>query len=149
MALVKKAYKNRASHSTNLNEVSSRSHMILTLTVNTVDERDGSITSAKLNLVDLAGSERVKDSGASGQQLKEACHINLSLFNLAKIVHALEKPGKDSKNLNYRDSKLTLLLKDSIGGNCKTTMLACLSPSKDFCKESNNTMLFAHSCKQI
>ena len=67
MVLVKKAYKNRASHSTNLNEVSSRSHMILTLTVNTVDERDGSITSAKLKLVDLAGSERVKDSGASGQ----------------------------------------------------------------------------------
>ena len=121
--------------------------MILTLTVNTIDQRDGSITSAKLNLVDLAGSERVKDSKSSGQQLKEACHINLSLFNLAKIVHALEKPNNKASELNYRDSKLTLLLKDSIGGNCKTTMLACLSPSKDFSKESNNTLLFAHSCK--
>ena len=123
--LVKKAQNNRASHQTLMNEASSRSHMILTITVNKVDNEG--LTSAKLNIVDLAGSEKVKSSGSTGQQLKEACFINLSLFSLAKIVHALEK-GK-GEHLPYRDSKLTMLLKDSIGGNCKTTMIACISPS--------------------
>ena len=74
-----------------MNEMSSRSHLILTLTINTVDGRDGSMTSAKLNLVDLAGSERVKDSQVSGQQLKEAGFINKSLFTLAGVVDALQQ----------------------------------------------------------
>lgn len=155
-ALIKKAYKNRAQSATNMNEVSSRSHMLLTLTVSRFDERDASYSIAKLNLVDLAGSERVKASGATGARLTEACHINLSLFTLARIVHSLEEASKDTKkassaasSANYRDSKLTMLLKDSIGGNCQTTMFACLSPSADFCTESNNTLSFAHRCKQI
>lgn len=109
-----------------MNEVSSRSHMLVMISVNTYDERDGSISCAKLNLVDLAGSERIKDSGVTGDKFKEATHINLSLFNLANIVNQL---NKNEKVVNFRDSKLTALLKDSIGGNCLTTMVACVSPS--------------------
>ena len=103
---------------------------------------------SKLNLVDLAGSERVKDSKATGQKLSEACHINKSLFQLAQVVDALCK-GKARNLVPYRESKLTSLLADSLGGNCKTTLIAMVSPSQDFCKESNNTLGFAHSCKQI
>ena len=147
--LIKKANQNRASHGTNMNETSSRSHLILTVTVSVKDERDGSITCSKLNLVDLAGSERVKDSMVSGQQLKEAGYINKSLYTLAGVVDALQK-GKDFKGqVNYRDSKLTLLLKDSLGGNCKTTLLAMVSPSQVFCNETNNTLSFAHSCSKV
>jgi hypothetical protein len=128
-----------------MNEVSSRSHLIVTLTVNTVDPKDFSVSSAKLNLVDLAGSERVKDSKVTGQALKETAYINKSLMTLSNIVQSLEK-GKKS-GFTVRDSKLTMLLKDSIGGNCKTSLLACLSPSQSFCRESNSTLTFAHSCK--
>ena len=87
--LITKANKNRASHGTSMNETSSRSHLILTITVNTKDERDGSVSCSKLNMVDLAGSERVKDSQVSGQQLKEAGFINKSLYTLAGVVDAL------------------------------------------------------------
>lgn len=113
-----------------MNEVSSRSHLIMTITVNKIDARDYSVQSAKLNLVDLAGSERVKDSNVSGDQLKEACFINKSLYALAGVVSSLQKQGS---KVNYRDSKLTLLLSDSLGGNCRTTMLAMLSPSLQYC----------------
>jgi hypothetical protein len=99
--------------------------------------------SAKLNFVDLAGSERVKDSEVTGAKLKEACYINKSLFALAGVVDSLQ----NGKKVNYRDSKLTMLLSDSLGGNCMTTLIATISPSLDFCQESNNTLCFAHSCK--
>lgn len=102
---------------------------------------------AKLNLVDLAGSERVKDSGVTGQALKEAAQINLSLNALAAVVNALSS-GK-STNIPYNDSSLTRLLADSLGGNCQTTLLAMLSPSQTFCRESNSTLKFAYNCKKI
>mmetsp|Transcript_1114 Transcript_1114/g.2044 ORF Transcript_1114/g.2044 Transcript_1114/m.2044 type:complete len:330 (-) Transcript_1114:1408-2397(-) len=131
-----------------MNELSSRSHLIMTLTLNQIDERDMSVTSSKLNMVDLAGSERVKDSLVSGQQLKEACHINKSLFALSGVVNSLQAKGP-KKNVSYRDSNLTKLLSDSLGGNCKTTLIVMLSPSLAHCNETNNTLRFAHSCKQI
>ena len=131
-----------------MNEESSRSHLILTLTLIEKKKRKKELIGAKLNLVDLAGSERVKDSNVEGQNLKEAIHINSSLYNLAGVVDALCK-GKPKNLIPYNNSKLTSILQDSLGGNCKTTMLACLSPSQAFCKESNNTLKFAHSCKQI
>jgi len=127
ITLLQKAKKNRICQSTDLNIVSSRSHMIVTFTIN-IMTHNGWIKTAKLNLVDLAGSERLKISKAEGQRLKEACHINLSLFNLTKIVHQLEKCEKKTV-LSYRNSKLTMLLKDSIGGNCLTTLIACISPT--------------------
>ena len=91
-----------------MNEVSSRSHLIVTLTVNKIDPIDKSVSSAKLNLVDLAGSERIKDSQVRGKALDEARYINKSLFTLANIVKAKEKGVKP--NMNVRDSKLTMLL---------------------------------------
>lgn len=100
--------------------------MILTLTIVEADSNE--FIGSKLNLVDLAGSERVKDSGASGKSLTEACHINKSLFCLAQVVDALTK-GKKGALIPYRESKLTSLLADSLGGNCITTLLAMVSPS--------------------
>ena len=147
LKFIAKAMKNRTQSSTNMNEFSSRSHLIVTLTVNVADGRDGSLTSSKLNLVDLAGSERVKQSGVDGQRLKEACAINKSLFALAGVVDKLQKG--QTKQIGYRDSKLTTLLCDSLGGNCRTTLLAMLSPSQEFCKESSNTLSFASKCSKV
>ena len=95
LKLLKVAQSNRASHSTSMNELSSRSHLVMTITVNKVDQRDLSLQSAKLNLVDLAGSERIKDSQVTGQQLKEACYINKSLFALAGVVDSLQHKVKN------------------------------------------------------
>lgn len=143
--LIKKALSNRAAASTGMNELSSRSHLILQMTINQIDERDMSATVSKLNIVDLAGSERVKDSEVSGKQLLEAANINKSLFHLISVVNDL----KEGKQPNYRNSALTKLLSDSIGGNCMTTLLAMVSPSLQFSKESNNTLAFANSCSQV
>lgn len=104
-----------------------------------------SATISKLNIVDLAGSERVKDSAVTGQQLVEAANINKSLFHLIQVVNDL----KNGKKPNYRNSALTKLLSDSIGGNCITTLLAMVSPSLQFSKESNNTLAFANSCSLV
>ena len=117
----------RISAATSMNDESSRSHLVMTLTVVDVSGSK-EVIGAKLNLVDLAGSERVKDSNVSGASLQEACHINSSLYNLAGVVDALCK-NKPRNLIPYRNSKLTAILQDSLGGNCKTTMLACLSPS--------------------
>jgi len=133
---LKKAHKERSAAETNMNEKSSRSHLILTVTISTFDERDQTVTSAKLNIVDLAGSERVKLSQVQGQQLKEACYINKSLDTLAAVVDAVQKGVKKQGQIRYRESKLTMILKDSIGGNCRTTLLAMLSPSQEFSRES-------------
>ena len=114
-----------------MNEVSSRSHLVLTITINTYDERDMSITSSKLNIVDLAGSERTKDSNVSGKRMQEACYINKSLFTLGAVIDTVIKnfSRKAKSVVPFRNSKLTQILSDSIGGNCKTTLLAMLSPS--------------------
>ena len=127
MAELSKAQAKRQSASTSMNDESSRSHLILTLTLVEVTRRN-ELIGAKLNLVDLAGSERVKDSNVSGQNLQEACHINASLYNIAGVVDVLCK-GKPKNLIPYRNSKLTSILQDSLGGNCKTTVLACLSPA--------------------
>ena len=145
MKKLNKAQGKRKCAATSMNDESSRSHLIMTLTLVDVDKKKV-VTGAKLNLVDLAGSERVKDSGVSGQALQEAGYINKSLYTLAGVVDGL---CKGAKIIPYRDSKLTSLLADSLGGNCKTTLLGCLSPAQDYCRESNNTLKFAHSCKKI
>ena len=119
----------------------------MTLTLVEVTKKK-ELMGAKLNLVDLAGSERVKDSNVQGQNLQEACYINSSLYNLAGVVDGLVQK-KPAAQIGYRNSKLTAILQDSLGGNCKTTLLACLSPAQDFCKESHNTLKFARSCKKI
>ena len=104
----------------------------------------------KLNLVDLAGSERINVTGAVGKRLDEACKINQSLSALGNVIQSLTDPkGANSKHIPYRDSKLTRLLEDSLGGNCKTTMMAMISPAADSFLESISTLKFATRAKKV
>ena len=102
----------------------------------------------KLNLVDLAGSERVRLTGATGQRLEESKKINQSLSALGNVVAALTDP-KGRPHIPFRDSKLTRILEDSLGGNCKTTMMAMVSPALDAFSESLSTLKFANRAKNI
>ncbi|KAL7999410.1 putative kinesin-like protein [Plasmopara halstedii] len=102
----------------------------------------------KLNLVDLAGSERVRLSGATGQRLEESKKINQSLSALGNVISALTD-ARGRQHIPYRDSKLTRILEDSLGGNCKTTMMAMVSPALEAMTESLSTLKFAHRAKHI
>jgi hypothetical protein len=102
----------------------------------------------KLNLVDLAGSERVHITGATGKRLEESKSINQSLSALGKVIAALTDK-KLRSHIPYRDSKLTRILEDSLGGNCKTTMMCMVSPSLDAFAESVSTLKFANRAKTI
>lgn len=102
----------------------------------------------KLNLVDLAGSERVRLSGATGQRLEESKQINRSLSALGNVIAALTD-AKGRQHIPYRDSKLTRMLEDSLGGNCKTTMMAMISPAIEAMVESLSTLKFANRAKNI
>merc|ERR1719362_2602688 len=108
---------------------------------------DGLIRKGKLNLVDLAGSERQAKTEATGDRLKEATEINMSLSALGNVISALVD-GK-SKHIPYRDSKLTRLLQDSLGGNTKTMMVACLSPADNNYDETISTLRYANRAKNI
>lgn len=122
--------KNRAIRETSFNKYSSRSHCIFTVYVESVEETiDGNelYKSGKLNLVDLAGSERQSKLKMAGVGLKETTRINLSLSALGNVISALVD-GRSS-HIPYRDSKLTRLLQDSLGGNTQTVMIATISPS--------------------
>jgi kinesin family member 3B len=128
--VLKAGKKNRSVGATLMNQTSSRSHSIFTIVVETSDIGiDGKphFTVGKLNLVDLAGSERQAKTQAQGQRLKEATKINLSLSALGNVISALVD-GKSS-HIPYRDSKLTRLLQDSLGGNTKTVMCANCGPA--------------------
>uniref|UniRef100_A0A3P8U9U6 Kinesin motor domain-containing protein n=1 Tax=Amphiprion percula TaxID=161767 RepID=A0A3P8U9U6_AMPPE len=111
--------------------------------------RSGAVTplNGKLNLVDLAGSERQSKTGATGERLREATKINLSLSALGNVISALVD-GR-SKYIPYRDSKLTRLLQDSLGGNTRTLMIACLSPADNNYEESLSTLRYANRAKSI
>ena len=152
LSLLEKAEKRRFTRATQLNDVSSRSHLIVTVSIVEVSKKGSrkhnQLKTAKLNLVDLAGSERVKDSGATGTALKEAAQINLSLCTLASVVNILSD-DKNKQLVPYNESMLTRLLADALGGNCQTTLIATVSPSQSFCRETNRTLTFAHSCKKI
>ncbi|KAJ1203635.1 hypothetical protein NDU88_007419 [Pleurodeles waltl] len=105
------------------------------------------LRAGKLNLVDLAGSERPSKTGATGQRLKEATKINLSLSALGNVICALV--DSKCKHIPYRDSKLTRLLQDSFGGNTKTLMVACLSPAENNYEETLSTLRYANRAKNI
>ncbi|KAM9432133.1 kinesin-like protein KIF3B [Salvelinus alpinus] len=135
---------------TNMNERSSRSHAIFMITVECSEKgADGEdhIRVGKLNMVDLAGSERQRKTGANGERLKEATKINLSLSALGNVISALVD-GK-STHIPYRDSKLTRLLQDSLGGNAKTVMVATLGPASKNYEESLTTLRYANRAKNI
>ncbi|WKY05334.1 hypothetical protein Q1695_005943 [Nippostrongylus brasiliensis] len=144
--LMDKGFNNRHVGATLMNKDSSRSHSIFTVYVEGMME-NGSIRTGKLNLVDLAGSERQSKTGATGDRFKEATKINLSLSALGNVISALVD-GK-SKHIPYRDSKLTRLLQDSLGGNTKTIMIACISPSDNNYDETLSTLRYANRAKNI
>jgi len=140
---------NRSVGATNMNEHSSRSHAIFVITVEcSEDGLDGKnhIRVGKLNLVDLAGSERQAKSGASGERLKEATKINLSLSALGNVISALVG---GTGHIPYRDSKLTRLLEDSLGGNAKTVMVANIGPASYNFDETLTTLRYANRAKNI
>ncbi|EOA12365.1 hypothetical protein CARUB_v10025749mg [Capsella rubella] len=151
----------RATGSTNMNSQSSRSHAIFTITLEQKKISSGSFTTtedggedilcAKLHLVDLAGSERAKRTGADGMRLKEGIHINKGLLALGNVISALgdEKKRKEGGHVPYRDSKLTRLLQDSLGGNSKTVMIACVSPADTNAEETLNTLKYANRARNI
>ena len=143
---IKLANKNRATGATNQNEHSSRSHAILQLQL-IYNSIDGQVRKSFLSLVDLAGSERIAKTGAEGQRLKEAQKINQSLTTLGMVIMALTTPG--TKHVPFRNSKLTLILKDSLGGSSKTTLLCTASRLKRHSEESIQTLYFASRAKTI
>jgi len=139
---------------TKMNKASSRSHAVFQIKVS---KRDRAIdksqtgtkmrmTMGKLTIVDLAGSERIKKSGVQGQQLKEAVNINGSLLAFGNVVSAL---AEKKKFIPYRDSKLTQILEDSMGGNSKTSLLVCMSPSQESSNETLSTLEFASRAMKV
>ncbi|GBG25574.1 Kinesin-like protein KIF3B [Hondaea fermentalgiana] len=136
---------------TRMNQTSSRSHSIFSIVVETseLDESSGEakIRVGKLNLVDLAGSERQSKTGATGERLEEATKINLSLSALGNVISALV--GSKSQHIPYRDSKLTRLLQDSLGGNTKTVMIANCGPADYNYDETLSTLRYADRAKKI
>ncbi|XP_017771637.1 PREDICTED: osmotic avoidance abnormal protein 3 isoform X2 [Nicrophorus vespilloides] len=141
--------KNRMIGATLMNQNSSRSHSIFTISIEQISHIDDkeNIRKGKLNLVDLAGSERQAKTGATGDRLKEATKINLSLSALGNVISALVD-GK-AKHIPYRDSKLTRLLQDSLGGNTRTLMIACISPASRNYMETLSTLRYANRAKNI
>ncbi|XP_052862994.1 osmotic avoidance abnormal protein 3 [Anopheles cruzii] len=149
--LLEMGAKNRMVGATLMNIESSRSHSIFTISLEqmstSVTGEGATIKRGKLNLVDLAGSERQSKTGATGERLKEATKINLSLSALGNVISALVD-GK-TKHIPYRDSKLTRLLQDSLGGNTKTLMIACISPADYNYDETLSTLRYASRAKNI
>ncbi|KAI8636730.1 P-loop containing nucleoside triphosphate hydrolase protein [Parasitella parasitica] len=181
---------NRATGSTDMNEKSSRSHAIFSVTLkqerwvptspqpsraaspiltklqqakqqqrlsvtgrpasNSISEDgDWIITSSKFHFVDLAGSERLKRTAAEGDRRKEGININAGLLALGNVISALGDPSKKSTHVPYRDSKLTRLLQDSLGGSAMTLMIACVSPAESNLSETLNTLQYANRARNI
>ncbi|CDP07439.1 unnamed protein product [Coffea canephora] len=137
---------------TSLNEMSSRSHQILRLTVDSSAREfrrteNSSTLSATVNFVDLAGSERASQTLSAGTRLKEGSHINRSLLTLGTVIRKLSK-GRNA-HIPYRDSKLTRILQNSLGGNARTAIICTLSPAHSHVEQSRNTLLFASCAKQV
>nr|ADQ43205.1 kinesin motor family protein [Schrenkiella parvula] len=136
---------------TALNEVSSRSHQILKLTVESTareffaNDKFSTLT-ATVNFIDLAGSERASQSLSAGTRLKEGCHINRSLLTLGTVIRKLK--GKTG-HIPFRDSKLTRILQSSLGGNARTAIICTMSPERIHVEQSRNTLLFASCAKEV
>ncbi|XP_022657129.1 kinesin-like protein KIF21B isoform X6 [Varroa destructor] len=154
----------RTTASTNMNSQSSRSHAIFTLIIRqqkflpggrgndeegAVTENDMETLTAKFHFVDLAGSERIKRTGATGVRAKEGIKINCGLLALGNVISALADVSKRATHVPYRDSKLTRLLQDSLGGNSRTLMIACVSPADRDFMETLNTLKYANRAKNI
>ena len=147
LATMRVGSSNRAMSATAMNEQSSRSHSIFQIVLQQRNTVDGVIKTGKLNLVDLAGSEMVKKTRASGERLEEAKTINKSLSALGNVINSLTD-GK-STHVPYRDSKLTRVLQESLGGNAKTALVICCSPSSYNESETLSTLRFGRRAKQV
>ena len=141
----------RSTAATQMNETSSRSHAIFQICVRAKNNSTGTQRYSHINLVDLAGSERIKMSGALGDRLTEATKINLSLGTLRRVIDALIENATSKKKLlpPYRDSMLTWILSESLGGNSKTVMIATVSPATSNREDSVNTLRYALKAKSI
>ncbi|CAI4038408.1 hypothetical protein SMKI_05G0170 [Saccharomyces mikatae IFO 1815] len=145
LKLLQKGLKHRQVASTKMNDFSSRSHTIFTITLYK-KHQDELFRISKMNLVDLAGSENINRSGALNQRAKEAGSINQSLLTLGRVINALvDKSG----HIPFRESKLTRLLQDSLGGNTKTALIATISPAKVTSEETCSTLEYASKAKNI
>ncbi|XP_037365893.1 LOW QUALITY PROTEIN: kinesin-like protein KIF7 [Talpa occidentalis] len=150
---------NAARHTgaTHLNRLSSRSHTVFTVTLEQRGRAPsrlprpapGQLLVSKFHFVDLAGSERVLKTGSTGERLKESIQINGSLLALGNVISALGDPQRRGGHIPYRDSKITRILKDSLGGNAKTVMIACVSPSASDFDETLNTLNYASRAQNI
>ncbi|NXO83035.1 KI18A protein, partial [Sitta europaea] len=143
--------RNRTQHPTDVNASSSRSHAVFQIYLRQQDKTaniNQNIRIAKMSLIDLAGSERAKATNAKGARFVEGTNINRSLLALGNVINALADP-KSKRHIPYRNSKLTRLLKDSLGGNCRTIMIAAISPSSLFYDDTYNTLKYANRAKDI
>ncbi|MCD7464902.1 Kinesin motor domain containing protein, expressed [Datura stramonium] len=153
--LLMKGLSNRRTGATSINAESSRSHSVFTCVVESHCKRmaDGlsCLKTSRINLVDLAGSERQKLTGAAGERLKEAGNINRSLSQLGNLINILAEVSQTGKHrhIPYRDSKLTFLLQESLGGNAKLAMICAISPAQSCKSETLSTLRFAQRAKAI
>ncbi|XP_039216750.1 kinesin-like protein KIF19 isoform X1 [Crotalus tigris] len=151
--LLTKGNKERTQEPTAANKTSSRSHAVLQVSVKQTTRVKGiseEVCVGKLFMVDLAGSERAAQTQNQGKRMKEGAHINRSLLALGNCINALsEKGGSRTQYINFRDSKLTRLLKDSLGGNSRTVMIAHISPASTCFEESRTTLMYAYRAKNI
>ncbi|KAL2333776.1 hypothetical protein Fmac_014989 [Flemingia macrophylla] len=142
---------------TALNEVSSRSHQILRLTIESsarefLGNEKMSSLAASVNFIDLAGSERASQTNSAGTRLKEGCHINRSLLTLGTVIRKLSQfDGSKGRNghIPFRDSKLTRILQSSLAGNAKTAIICTMSPARSHVEQTRNTLLFASCSKEV
>eukprot|EP00330_Aristerostoma_sp_ATCC50986_P005625 CAMPEP_0114592784 /NCGR_PEP_ID=MMETSP0125-20121206/14525_1 /TAXON_ID=485358 ORGANISM="Aristerostoma sp., Strain ATCC 50986" /NCGR_SAMPLE_ID=MMETSP0125 /ASSEMBLY_ACC=CAM_ASM_000245 /LENGTH=223 /DNA_ID=CAMNT_0001791603 /DNA_START=637 /DNA_END=1308 /DNA_ORIENTATION=+ len=146
--LMKLGNSHRAISATNMNEGSSRSHMLFMMSIHQNNLHEMSAKTGKLYLVDLAGSEKVGKTGASGSLLEEAKMINKSLSALGNVINALTD-AKGQQHIPYRDSKLTRVLQESLGGNARTTLIITCSPSPFNDAETLSTLRFGYRAKSI
>eukprot|EP01138_Halocafeteria_seosinensis_P002400 gb/GECG01002457.1/.p1 GENE.gb/GECG01002457.1/~~gb/GECG01002457.1/.p1 ORF type:complete len:1247 (+),score=219.20 gb/GECG01002457.1/:1-3741(+) len=158
LAIVAQGSKNRAIRATHMNEFSSRSHSILQLQIERQESGASSLIRSKLNLVDLAGSERWtsdRSVNMDDAHISEMTNINLSLHTLSRCIESLAKKNKTRsgkripQHLPYRESKLTYLLKDSLGGNARTRIIVTVSPAESNVQETLNSLMFADSAKKV
>ncbi|XP_059780516.1 kinesin-like protein KIF27 isoform X2 [Balaenoptera ricei] len=159
MSLLEMGNAARHTGTTQMNEHSSRSHAIFTISLRQVAKNkeaaeDGSWYShqhivSKFHFVDLAGSERVTKTGNTGERFKESIQINSGLLALGNVISALGDPRRKSSHIPYRDAKITRLLKDSLGGSAKTVMITCVSPSSSDFDESLNSLKYANRARNI
>ncbi|ETP21593.1 hypothetical protein F441_04911 [Phytophthora nicotianae CJ01A1] len=159
VTLLQTGNQNRTTGQTAMNDKSSRSHSVFRIVIeskqkaesrrHSEEDVNGAVLVASLNLVDLAGSESLRYTGAEGIRQREAGNINKSLLTLSRVINSLASSGGGGQNAPFRDSKLTRLLQNSLGGNTRTLIICCVTPSDRFIEETKSTLQFAARAKDI